>query len=351
MRLNLPTRTGEGAAPPLVRPYTPDPHPTATPLTPIPPPPTPLAAPLQAPSSAPFGSLGPGSALMLAQPPSSYEGAATGAAAGTGVRVDTAGAYAGPQKAWSAAHQQWCVLISFASALLRSLGQFLDVEAGIIDFLAAIEPRLLLTSVPPAGDAAQPLTLAGLFELERVLFLLCHFARYAGSWHFALPGSLPKFRMALTSFLTFAAKADSIRPVTLECPPQSAQEKEMAAQPSGTPSTKGWFRVCSLGASNPGELAPTNPGYLATKGGSLLAAPSPGTPPPPTPGLFGGYREPGEDAAQAGNGVSSTCSLYSARLAESMYTCILHACLFLRATAPQLCFRLDAEPGPILGCN
>ncbi|KAF5839318.1 hypothetical protein DUNSADRAFT_1095 [Dunaliella salina] len=108
-----------------------------------------------------------------------------------------------------------------------------QVEAGIIDFLAAIEPRLLLTSVPPAGDAAQPLTLAGLFELERVLFLLCHFARYAGSWHFALPGSLPKFRMALTSFLTFAAKADSIRPVTLECPPQSAQEKEMAAQPSG----------------------------------------------------------------------------------------------------------------------
>eukprot|EP00967_Tisochrysis_lutea_P065385 scaffold85039_cov21-Tisochrysis_lutea.AAC.1 len=44
---------------------------------------------------------------------------------------------------------------------------FQQVEAGSIDFLAAIEPRLLLMSVPPAGDAAQPLTLAGLFELER----------------------------------------------------------------------------------------------------------------------------------------------------------------------------------------
>jgi len=235
-----------------------------------------------------------------------------------------------------------------------------------VEFLGVVEARLLLVCLPPAGDSMQPLTLGGLFELERSLFLLCHCARYAGAWHFMLPGSLPRLRwgagargaahrvccvqvcvlrqqqhrpvcaysschasapchmgarrsvipavrvrssmlarvhtstqprvrpllrmcnrarthahsracspcrellfllllllchffrllrllprsihsnrlnlslgarrMAATSFLAFSARADSSKPVTLECPPVSAEERELAAKPTGAES-------------------------------------------------------------------------------------------------------------------
>lgn len=93
-----------------------------------------------------------------------------------------------------------------------------------------LEGRLLLACLPPAADSTQPLTLASLFELERALFLLAHLAKYTGTWHLLLPGSLPKFRAAVTAFLGFAAGAGSSKPVTLECPPQSAEERRQASQ-------------------------------------------------------------------------------------------------------------------------
>lgn len=252
---------------------------------------------------------------------------------------------------------------SCASSLLT------QVEAAAIELLGAAESRMLLMCLPPRGDASQPLTLASLTELERVLFLLTHLAKYTGTWHLLLPGSLPKFRwvwrmvctatgllppcqalahdghfqhgrttvaaaapagccrMAVTSFIAFAASnGSSSKPVTLECPPQTPDEVRMAAQAAGLPKTEGWFRVCFLGASDPGGVviraaapAPATP--AARLGAPLLSAP------PATPGA--GQATPPQ-------ATPTTATEYSARMAESMYACVLHALVFLRASAPQV---------------
>lgn len=52
----------------------------------------------------------------------------------------------------------------------------------------------MLAVLPPAGDVLQPLTLAGLVELEAALFLLGEMTNYIGGWHMVLPSSLLNFR-------------------------------------------------------------------------------------------------------------------------------------------------------------
>lgn len=149
-------------------------------------------------------------------------------------------------------------------------------------------------------------------------------------------------RTAVTSFITFAANSgSSSKPVTLECPPQTADEARMAAQPVGLPKTEGWFRVCFLGASDPGGVvgkvsqpsapstpAAARPGTLALTAAATPAGTSAGATPAAVPAVAG---------------TSST--EYSARLAESMYMCVLHALVFLRSTAPQV----GEGEGPVLG--
>jgi hypothetical protein len=74
---------------------------------------------------------------------------------GQGDSVDVAFAYTRGSGAWSPAHQQWCVLLSFSSVFIRTLSQHVDVEAQATDLLVAAEPRLLLACVPPAGTPSQ----------------------------------------------------------------------------------------------------------------------------------------------------------------------------------------------------
>lgn len=80
---------------------------------------------------------------------------------------------------------------------------------------------------------------------------------------------------------------------------------------AGVPRVEGWFRVCSLGATDPAgpaqQLQQQHAGAPATPSGASSSA-----------------------------AAASTCTEYSARMAESMYTCIHHALLFLLATAPQV---------------
>jgi len=260
----------------------------------------------------------PGETLPLVRPPCATE---------DGAGPDTANAYAGG--AQTAVHKQWVVLLSFAAALLRTLSQYVDVEQAAIELLGVAESRMLLTCLPPRADASQPLTLASLLELERVLFLLTHMAKYTGMWHLLLPSSLPKFRTAVTSFIAFAAaNGSSSKPVTLECPPQSAEEVRLAGQAAGLPKTEGWFRVCFLGASDPG-------GLLVSKAGGSTGAPTT----PARPGMLALAAGPSTATPGAGQTVQTamtTSTEYSARMAESMYACILHALVFLRATAPQV---------------
>ncbi|KAG1679511.1 hypothetical protein FOA52_011111 [Chlamydomonas sp. UWO 241] len=240
---------------------------------------------------------------------------------GQGDSVDVAFAYARGSGAWSPAHQQWCVLLSFSSVFIRTLSQHVDVETQATDLLVAAEPRLLLACVPPAGTPSQPLTLASLFELERVLFLLTHMTHFSGAWHMLLPGSLARFRTAVSSFIAFAAGPSTTKGFGVACPPHSAPERAMAAAPAGLPRTEGWFRACTVGATAPSH---GGPGARARAGAT--AATEPGGP---------------ASALMAGH-----CSEYSGRLAELMYGCTHHALAFLLASSPQLSEGEAAVLGP-----
>ena len=109
-----------------------------------------------------------------------------------------------------------------------------QVDHQVIDLLASAEPRLLLACCPPAASPAQPLTLASLFELERVLFLITHMTQYTGYWHLMLPGSLAKFRTAVTGFVGFVASLNTNRTFVPCCPPQSQAEQKLASEATGT---------------------------------------------------------------------------------------------------------------------
>lgn len=196
--------------------------------------------------------------------------------------VDTSLAYTrkGSEPFWSPAHQQWCVLLSFSSALIRSLGQHFDVEADSIDFLSTAEPRLLLACMPPQATSCQPLTIAMLLETEKSLFLLSGLAQYAGAWQMTLPGSLSRFRTVASSFVAFAASMTAKTPPVFCCAPQSSAEDVMS-KVGGLVIEEGWFKACDIGSQRPG-------------------------------------------------------SEYSTRLAELMYSCVYLSLSFLMASAPQL---------------
>ena len=69
-----------------------------------------------------------------------------------------------------------------------------QVEQESIDLLCTLEPRLLLSLLPPLASQQQPLTLADMHERERTLFLVTQMARFTGMWHLARPSSLTQFR-------------------------------------------------------------------------------------------------------------------------------------------------------------
>ena len=112
-----------------------------------------------------------------------------------------------------------------------------QVEEQAVDLLASGEPRLLLACCPPAANLNQPLTLAALFELERVLFFITHMAQYTGSWHLMMPGSLAKFRIAVSNFIGFVASLNTNRAFAPCCPPQSLAELRLASAATGSLST------------------------------------------------------------------------------------------------------------------
>ncbi|KAG2443230.1 hypothetical protein HYH02_009303 [Chlamydomonas schloesseri] len=193
-----------------------------------------------------------------------YASTSGAAAAGTlmgAAAADTCGAYLVPAAAadggggggvWSPVHRQWCTLLQFSSALLRTLGQYVDVEREALDLLLALEPRLLLAVLPPGGDCLQPLTLAGLVELEAALFLLGQLAPYLGGWHLVLPASLVNFRTALSTLLTWLAAPSLSRAFAVDCRPRAPREAALAALPAaGMPAAEGWFRVATAGAAAP----------------------------------------------------------------------------------------------------
>ncbi|KAG2443449.1 hypothetical protein HXX76_001806 [Chlamydomonas incerta] len=186
----------------------------------------------------------------------STSGAAASLAAAA---ADTCGAYLVPSDGggggggvWSPVHRQWCTLLQFSGALLRTLGQYVDVEREALDLLLALEPRLLLAVLPPGGDCLQPLTLAGLVELEAALFLLGRLAPYLGGWHLVLPASLVNFRTALSTLLTWLAAPSLSKSFAVDCRPRTAREAALAALPAaGMPAADGWFRVATAGAAAP----------------------------------------------------------------------------------------------------
>ncbi|GAX74714.1 hypothetical protein CEUSTIGMA_g2162.t1 [Chlamydomonas eustigma] len=199
------------------------------------------------------------------------------------------------------AHQQWCATLSLCAVLIRSLGEHLDVEDAVVGLLAVMEPRLLLSCLPPTGLPMQPLTLGALQELECVLFLLIQSSRFSGTLQLMLPGSLARFKSSVSAFVTFSAQPNTVKGFTLHCPPLSQREWAMAGQGAGFTCSEGWFCICSNGAKL-SDICNTS-----TQMKSLLA--------------------------QASYGHNNA---YSFRLAELMYTCIYHSILFIRATTPQV---------------
>ena len=169
--------------------------------------------------------------------------------------VDTSLAYKhkqGSETTWSPAHQQWCVLLSFSSTLIRSLGQHFNIESQAIDFLSTTEPRLLLACMPPPATPSQPLTIAMLLETEKSLFLLNSLAQYIGTWHMAMPGSLARFRTVSSSFVAFAASMTAKSPPLFVCTPQSSAEDVMG-KATGLTIEEGWFKACDIGSQRPGS--------------------------------------------------------------------------------------------------
>ncbi|KXZ42796.1 hypothetical protein GPECTOR_117g361 [Gonium pectorale] len=310
---------------------------------------------------------------------------------------DTCGAYlacageagGGEGEVWSPVHRQWCTLLQFTSALLRTLGQHIDVEREALDLLLALEPRLLLAVLPPGGDAVQPLTLAGLVEAEAALFLLCQLTPYLGGWHMVLPASLLNFRTAVSTLLTWLAQPTLAKSFAIDCRPRTAREASLAAIPvPGLPATDGWYRACTAGAAAQptaaaaaaaavGAAAATGlggtsairsfSGFSSMSVSGIGAMPrgvseafsgaaGPNTPATPAASGTGGggaaaaatAATPADagGAAAAGSGGAAVCSEFSAQLAEKLYSCAHHALVFLAATSPQLGEGEAASLGP-----
>ncbi|GLC49412.1 hypothetical protein PLESTB_000216500 [Pleodorina starrii] len=326
---------------------------------------------------------------------------AAAVARGGGPHADTCGAYlpsapaaaeAGEGEVWSPVHRQWCTLLQFSAALLRTLGQHVSMEREALDLMLAVEPRLMLAVLPPGGDLLQPLTLAGLVELEAALFLMGEMTAYLGGWHMVLPASLINFRTAVSTLLTWLAQPTLAKSFAVDCRPRTPREAALAATPApGIPAADGWFRACTHGAAAAAsggaaaKLAAAASLAAAGGGGGIGspiagAIPSVGSlsrgiseaTPPYTPlpgggpaaaspsraasglgaalGTPGGAATPGGGGAAigggGGGGGGGVCSEYSAQMAEKLYTCAQHALLFLVASSPQLSPGEAASLGP-----
>ncbi|KAK9843615.1 hypothetical protein WJX84_006654 [Apatococcus fuscideae] len=168
--------------------------------------------------------------------------------------VDTAGAYT-PSTGRSIAHQHWCSLLGLQGTLLRTLVGNSQVQEGSMTMLVAAEPRIALAVQPPAGSPSQPLTLAGLQEADRALYLLTALAPLAGQWLLTLPTSISDLRTAAARFITFAALPSTSPATHLSCPPCSPAEKKLENQSASLPLLEGWFQSCAEGTKPPRERA------------------------------------------------------------------------------------------------
>ncbi|EFJ50204.1 hypothetical protein VOLCADRAFT_89091 [Volvox carteri f. nagariensis] len=264
--------------------------------------------------------------------------------------------------------------------------------AGRSRFLGSGGPLL-----PDTCDVVQPLTLAGLVELEAALFLLGELTAYLGGWHMVLPASLLNFRTAVSTLLTWLAQPTLSKSFGVDCRPRTAREAALAATPAaGIPNTDGWFRACTFGTAAGGQAAGATAAAAGSNGGltggigspiagaipslsSLARGFSEGLPPgmsvPVTPVAGGGLAfgaaatpvraasglgTPGGNAAGAGTagpaatpgaagsggGGDAVCSEYSAEMAEKLYVCAQHALMFLVASSPQLSQGEAASLGP-----
>ncbi|GLI65780.1 hypothetical protein VaNZ11_009396, partial [Volvox africanus] len=327
------------------------------------------------------GATAAGSGRMSGSPPPDTCGAylptpspAAAAAAATAAEVTG--------EVWSPVHRQWCTLLQFCGSLVKTLGQRLNIDRGALDLLMAMEPRLMLAVLPPGSDVRQPLTLAGLVEMEAALFLLIQMTPYTGGWHMLLPSSLLNFRTAVSTLLTWLAQPNLVKSFSVDCRPRTAREAGLAGVPAaGIPCSDGWFRICSLGAASCTTAATGPASAVAAMGGagglgspifgsipsvgSLSRGLSEGLP-VTTPGLVTpigatrtasglGMATPGGPSAGATPGASGgggvggmggVCSEYSAQLAEKLYTCAQHALTFLIASSPQLSQGEAAALGP-----
>ncbi|KAK9846575.1 hypothetical protein WJX81_006919 [Elliptochloris bilobata] len=202
--------------------------------------------------------------------------------------VDYGGAYLPGSGAPAPAHQQWLALAALAGLLQRGAAGWPEMCGALTALAVAGQARLLSALTPPAGTAAQPLTLAMLQEAERAAFLLGGLAASLGEWALALPGGLVAARRAAAAFVEFAALPSAAAAVACACAPVSPAEKALAAQPPALQLSAGWF-----------------------------------------------------GAAAEGSGRSSD---FSALLAEAVYACAAQALSFLCAVAPEVA---DEEAGAL----
>ncbi|KAK9842702.1 hypothetical protein WJX74_000856 [Apatococcus lobatus] len=279
--------------------------------------------------------------------------------------VDTAGAYT-PSTGRSIAHQHWCSLLGLQGTLLRTLVGNSQVQEGSMTMLVAAEPRIALAVQPPAGSPSQPLTLAGLQEADRALYLLTALAPLAGQWLLTLPTSISDLRTAAARFITFAALPSTSPATHLSCPPCSPAEKKLENQSASLPLLEGWFQSCAEGTKPPRERAassarqrswsPLASGSFGARG--LSHSPTPTSPNPRL--LHGASGSPARESSVLGDspthfrsrsrearsprGGSQRLTFsepqqpteFSACLAESLYGCAAQALLFLAATSPSM---------------
>lgn len=272
------------------------------------------------------GSLSPEAAVSASDSAGAYAvGAPTAAAAGGGGALGGAAAVV-----WAPAHQQWCVLMGVASALLQQAGGALEVGGAAVQLLSSCEQRLMLALSLPEGSPGQPLTLAALVEAERALALLEQMAGHAGRWQVELPASLGSMRAAVAAIITYAARPSLPPPGSkgqdegggeelrfrVACPPQSAFERRLAARPAAgldASSRAGWLDACAAGSMGAGGRGRSN----------------------------------GAAAAAAAQVAQQPPSEYAARLGEAVYACTARAFSFLAATSPAVAPGEAASLGPM----
>ncbi|KAL0029785.1 hypothetical protein WJX79_010638 [Trebouxia sp. C0005] len=158
----------------------------------------------------------------------------------------------------SPAHQQWCALMSLSGALVRSLGRDDRLDKGIVTLLVVAQERMLAVLTPP-DSAQQPLTLALLQEVEKVLFLASSVPHLKGQWQMATQGPSQgpgpgmggplAMRQASCVFLEFATLAVNHHNQPPCCPPISPYERSLASTSPQLPIAEAWFKAAAVGSA------------------------------------------------------------------------------------------------------